>query len=57
MKFGKQPIYLVTTLGLMVTCFWTAAAKGFVSLVAASVVRGFCTGPLEALVPASIADI
>jgi MFS family permease len=56
-KFGKRPIYLVTTIGLTVTCFWAAAAKSFVSLVAARVVQGFCMGPLEALVPASIADV
>ena len=56
-KFGKRPIYLFTTLMLMVTCFWCAAAKSFVSLVAARVVQGFCMGPLEALIPASIADV
>jgi MFS family permease len=56
-KFGKRPIYLITTIGLTVTCFWAAAAKSFVSLVAARVVQGFCMGPLEALVPASIADV
>ncbi|KAG4421447.1 hypothetical protein IFR04_005397 [Cadophora malorum] len=56
-KYGKRPIYLITTLGLMVTCFWAAAAKSFASLVAARVIQGFCMGPLEALVPASIADV
>jgi hypothetical protein len=56
-KFGKRPVYLITTLGLTVTCFWAAAAKNFGSLVAARVIQGFCMGPLEALVPASIADV
>jgi MFS family permease len=56
-KFGKRPIYLFSTLVLMVTCFWCAAAKSFASLVAARVVQGFCMGPLEALIPASIADV
>lgn len=56
-KFGKRPIYLFTTLVLMVTCFWCAAAKSFASLVAARAVQGFCMGPLEALIPASIADV
>jgi MFS family permease len=56
-KYGKRPLYLITTLGLMVTCFWAAAAKSFASLVAARVVQGFCMGPLEALVPASIGDV
>jgi len=56
-KFGKRPVYLITTFGLMVTCFWSAAAKTFGSLVAARVIQGFCMGPLEALIPASIADV
>lgn len=56
-KYGKRPVYLITTVGLMVTCFWAAAAKSFSSLVAARVIQGFCLGPLEALVPASIADV
>jgi MFS family permease len=56
-KYGKRPVYLFTTIGLMVTCFWAAAAKSFSSLVAARVIQGFCMGPLEALVPASIADV
>lgn len=56
-KYGKRPIYLITTLGLMVTCFWSAAAKSFESLVAARVVCGLCMAPMEALIPASIADI
>lgn len=56
-KYGKRPVYLITTVGLMVTCFWAAAAKSFGSLVAARVIQGFCMGPLEALVPASIADV
>lgn len=56
-KFGKRPIYLITTLGLTVTCFWCAVAKSFVSLVAARVVQGFCMGPLESLVPGSIGDV
>jgi MFS family permease len=56
-KYGKRPFYLVTTLGLMVTCFWCAAAKSFASLVAARVLQGFLEGPVEALMPSSIADV
>lgn len=56
-KYGKRPIYLFTSLGLMVTCFWSAAATNFTSLVASRVVCGFCMAPMEALIPASIADI
>lgn len=56
-KVGKRPIYILTSVGLVVTCFWAAAAKSFASLAAARAVQGFCMAPMEALVPASIADI
>ncbi|KAL2830305.1 major facilitator superfamily domain-containing protein [Aspergillus cavernicola] len=56
-KYGKRPVYLITTIGMMVACFWAAAAKSFASLVASRVVCGLCMGPFEALVPASIADV
>lgn len=56
-KYGKRPIYLATTVGLMVTSFWAAEARSFPSFVAARVVQGLCMGPMEALIPASIADI
>lgn len=56
-KIGKRPVYLVTSIGLFITCFWAAEAKGFASLAVARVFQGFCMAPMEALVPASIADI
>jgi MFS family permease len=56
-KYGKRPIYLITSQGLAVTCFWAAGAKSFPSLVAARVVQGFCMAPIECLIPASIADV
>lgn len=56
-KIGKRPIYLFTTLGLALTCFWAGASKNFGSLVAARSVQGLMMSPLECLVPASIADV
>ncbi|KAJ5946104.1 major facilitator superfamily domain-containing protein [Penicillium verhagenii] len=56
-KYGKRPVYLGTTLGLMVSCFWAAGAKSFESFVASRVFCGLCMAPFEALVPASISDI
>lgn len=56
-KFGKRPIYLATSVGLFVTSFWAAEAKSFGSLVAARTIQGLCMAPMEALIPASIADI
>ncbi|KEF58952.1 uncharacterized protein A1O9_03795 [Exophiala aquamarina CBS 119918] len=56
-KYGKRPVYLVTSVGLAVTCFWAAEARSFKSFVAARVLQGLCMAPMEALIPASIADI
>lgn len=56
-KVGKRPIYLFTTLGLALTCFWAGASTTFASLVAARAVQGLMVSPLECLVPASIADV
>lgn len=56
-KYGKRPIYLATTLGLMASAFWGAEAKSFPSLVASRVLSGLCMAPMEALIPASIADV
>lgn len=56
-KFGKRPVYLFTSVILAVTCFWAAEARSFGNFVAARVVQGLCMAPMEALIPASIADI
>lgn len=56
-KIGKRPVYILTSIGLMVSCFWAAASQSFGSLAAARAVQGFCMAPMEALVPATIADI
>jgi len=56
-KVGKRPIYLITTLGLAVSCFWAAEVKSFGSLAAARTIQGFCMAPFEALIPASVSDI
>ena len=34
-KVGKRPIYLATTIGLAVSCFWAAESRGFASLCVA----------------------
>ncbi|KAK5084920.1 hypothetical protein LTR70_006391 [Exophiala xenobiotica] len=41
-KIGKRPIYLATTLGLAVSCFWAAEVKSFGSLAGARTLQGFC---------------
>ncbi|OAL02606.1 MFS general substrate transporter [Phaeosphaeriaceae sp. SRC1lsM3a] len=56
-KFGKRPVYLATTVGLAVSCFWAAESKSFGSMSGARAVQGFCMAPFEALIPASVADV
>ncbi|KAF2823712.1 MFS general substrate transporter [Ophiobolus disseminans] len=56
-KVGKRPIYLLTTLGLAISCFWAAEVKSFGSLAAARTIQGLCMAPFEALIPSSVADI
>lgn len=56
-KVGKRPVYLITTLGLAISCFWAAEVTSFASLAGARTVQGFCMAPFEALIPASVADI
>ncbi|KAH5584975.1 hypothetical protein HBI24_090490 [Parastagonospora nodorum] len=56
-KVGKRPVYIVTTIGLAVSCFWAAEVKSFGSLAAARTIQGLCMAPFEALIPASVADI
>lgn len=46
-KIGKRPIYLATTLGLAVCCFWAAEVRSFGSLIGARAVLGFCIGELH----------
>src|SRR5690242_17993899 len=41
-KYGKRPVYLITSIGLAVTCFWAAEARSFGNFVAARVVQGLC---------------
>lgn len=56
-KIGKRPIYLFTTLGLALTCFWGGASQTFSSIVTARAVQGIMMAPFECLIPASIADV
>ena len=56
-KFGKRPIYIISSIGLMVSCFWCAESKSFGSLAGSRALMGFCMATMEAQVPASISDI
>src|SRR5277367_541924 len=55
--YGKRPVYLVTSILLMVTSFWAAGSNSLASLTAARCIQGFSMAPMEALIPASIGDV
>ncbi|KAJ7096587.1 MFS general substrate transporter [Mycena belliarum] len=56
-KFGKRPIYLVTSLLLCVSTIWASYATSLGSFAGARVIMGIAAAPLEFLVGASINDI
>jgi MFS family permease len=55
--YGKRPVYLITSVLLMISCFWSAGSNSLGSLTAARCIQGFAMAPMEALVPASIGDV
>ncbi|RAH81596.1 MFS transporter [Aspergillus japonicus CBS 114.51] len=56
--FGKRPVYLFTTLLVLTSCCWAAAAKSYTSLIASRVFQGLGMGGFFALAgTASINDV
>jgi MFS family permease len=55
--YGKRPVYLITSVLLMVTSFWAAGSNSLASLTAARCIQGLSMAPMEALIPASIGDV
>ncbi|KAL4795289.1 major facilitator superfamily domain-containing protein [Aspergillus venezuelensis] len=47
--FGKRPVYLFTTLLVLVSCCWAAASKSYSSLIASRVFQGLGMGGFFAL--------
>ncbi|KAJ6561902.1 MFS general substrate transporter [Mycena capillaripes] len=56
-KFGKRPIYLITSLLLCVSTVWASYTSSIGSFTGARVIMGIAAAPLEFLVGASINDI
>ncbi|KAJ7757704.1 MFS general substrate transporter [Mycena maculata] len=56
-KFGKRPIYLITSLLLCVSTVWASYTTSLGSFTGARVMMGIAAAPLEFLVGASINDI
>lgn len=57
-KVGRRPVYLITTLGLAVSCFWAAESTSFPSLAAARAIQGLCMGMfIPHIVEENFADV
>ncbi|KAJ7108064.1 MFS general substrate transporter [Mycena crocata] len=56
-KFGKRPIYLITSLLLCVSTVWASYTDSLGSFAGARVFMGIAAAPLEFLVGASINDV
>ncbi|KAJ7607024.1 MFS general substrate transporter [Mycena polygramma] len=56
-KFGKRPIYLITSLLLCVSTVWASYTNSLGNFTGARIFMGIAAAPLEFLVGASINDI
>ncbi|KAJ7141221.1 MFS general substrate transporter [Mycena epipterygia] len=56
-KFGKRPIYLITSVLLCVSTVWASYTSSLGSFAGARVIMGIAAAPLEFLVGASINDV
>ncbi|KAA8567515.1 hypothetical protein EYC84_007991 [Monilinia fructicola] len=55
--WGKRPVFIVSTLGLLATNTWGYFSDSFISLSIMRAVQGFCASPLETLVSATVSEI
>ena len=55
--WGKRPVFLVSTLILLICCVWGFLARSFVSLAAMRMVEGLASAPLEMLVTSTVGDL
>ncbi|PGH06685.1 hypothetical protein AJ79_06469 [Helicocarpus griseus UAMH5409] len=55
--WGKRPVFVISTLMLLVTCIWGYFSKSFESLCAMRAIQGLASAPLETLVTSTVSDI
>ena len=55
--WGKRPVFLVSTLILLLCCAWGFLAGSFASLAAMRIVQGLASAPLETLVTSTVGDV
>lgn len=56
-KFGKRPVYIVTSCLFILTAVWCALSPTYISLIVARVVQGLVVSPVECMPSATIAEI
>ncbi|RDW92263.1 hypothetical protein BP5796_01657 [Coleophoma crateriformis] len=58
-KYGRRPIYLITSFTMGVGCIWcgVTAKTTFASFFVARAFAGFFAGPIEAIVPNVVTDV
>ncbi|PQE32044.1 hypothetical protein CJF32_00001639 [Rutstroemia sp. NJR-2017a WRK4] len=55
--WGKRPVFIISTIGLLGTSAWGFFANSFISLSVMRAIQGFCASPLETLVSATVSEI
>lgn len=55
--WGKRPVFLIATIGLLGTSAWGFFATSFLSLTIMRVVQGFAAAPFETLISATVSEI
>lgn len=55
--WGKRPVFIISTIGLLATNIWGFFSNSFMSLSIMRAVQGFCASPLETLVSATVSEI
>ncbi|PYI10911.1 MFS general substrate transporter [Aspergillus sclerotiicarbonarius CBS 121057] len=56
-KFGRRPVYLVSTALMLVTSFWSAKLKTLAELYATNFIQGLAGATNESIVQITIADL
>ncbi|KAF9886871.1 hypothetical protein FE257_010994 [Aspergillus nanangensis] len=56
-KFGRRPVYLISTALMLATSFWTSKLKSLPELYVANLLQGLAGATNEAIVQITIADL
>ncbi|KAJ5778144.1 hypothetical protein N7520_001390 [Penicillium odoratum] len=56
-KYGRRPIYIISTILMVATSFWSASLHGLTGLYIANLLQGLAGATNEAIVEITIADL